>query len=139
MSTQWTITTLKEHVDSRFLDAEKAVNSAMSAQQAAIAAALIATNTAINKAETATEKRFDSVNEFRGQLRDQADTFIRSTEVHQQFEAMFSRVTKLETSLAGLNGGITTKGAITGPLWAIGGVVFGSAIISVFRILIQYK
>lgn len=43
-------------------------------------AALQAADKAIQKAESATEKRFEGVNEFRAQLADQARTFISRTE-----------------------------------------------------------
>ncbi len=46
------------------------------AQEKAVAAALAAAKEAVVKAETAAEKRFDSVNEFRNTLKDQAGTFI---------------------------------------------------------------
>ena len=37
---------------------------------------------AVNKAEIAAEKRLDAVNEFRGQLKDQAATFVTRTELY---------------------------------------------------------
>ncbi len=52
------------------------------AQQNAISAALAAAEKAVTKAEVAAEKRFDGVNEFRGQLKDQSATFITRTEVY---------------------------------------------------------
>lgn len=42
----------------------------------ALAAAFSAAKEAVDKANTASEKRFDGVNEFRAQLSDQAGTFI---------------------------------------------------------------
>lgn len=46
------------------------------AQEKAVAAALAAAKEAVVKAEAASEKRFDSVNEFRNTLKDQTATFI---------------------------------------------------------------
>ncbi len=43
---------------------------------------------AVNKAEMATEKRFEGVNEFRSQLADQARTFIPRNEVEQAVAAL---------------------------------------------------
>ncbi len=52
------------------------------AQEQAIQAALASAEKAVNKAEQAAEKRFDAVNEFRGQLKDQAATFVTRTELY---------------------------------------------------------
>jgi hypothetical protein len=52
------------------------------ASEKAILAALTAAKEAVNKAEIAQEKRLDSVNEFRGQLSDQAATFVTRTELY---------------------------------------------------------
>ena len=52
--TEWTINTLKEHFDQRFLDNGKAVD-----------AALIAVKEESKKTESAAEKRFDLLNELR--------------------------------------------------------------------------
>jgi len=46
-----------------------------------VALALTASDKALGKAETASEKRFDAVNEFRQQLADQTATFPARTEV----------------------------------------------------------
>src|SRR5688500_14328802 len=50
----WNVETLKQYVDRRFDDADKAVQ-----------AALVSQEKAINKAETAAERRFDLLNELR--------------------------------------------------------------------------
>jgi formate-dependent nitrite reductase cytochrome c552 subunit len=60
---------------------EKANDQRFEAQEKAVAAALAAAKEAVTKAEAAAEKRFDSVNEFRGQLKDQAATLMPRTEV----------------------------------------------------------
>lgn len=58
-------------------------------------AALEAADKAIAKAETATEKRFDGVNEFRGQLADQARTFIPRAESISRHERTAEQVEAL--------------------------------------------
>lgn len=62
-------------VEAAFIAQEKAVATALNAQKEAVAAALTAQKEAVNKAEGASEKRFESVNEFRAQLNDQNKTF----------------------------------------------------------------
>lgn len=61
----WTLPAFKEYVESKFEGVQREVKLALDAAQ-----------TAVTKAETATEKRFDAVNEFRGQLADQASSFM---------------------------------------------------------------
>ena len=51
------------------------------AQEQAVAFALQAAEKAVTKAELAAEKRFESVNEFRNQLKDQTGTFITRNEL----------------------------------------------------------
>jgi hypothetical protein len=50
--------------------------------------ALAASEKAVVKAETATEKRFDSVNEFRGQQKDMMASFASRTEVEARFKGL---------------------------------------------------
>lgn len=51
------------------------------AQEQAVAFALASAEKAVTKAELAAEKRFESVNEFRNQLKDQTGTFITRNEM----------------------------------------------------------
>lgn len=51
---EWTISTLKEHVDQRFEDQDKAVQIALTEREKAVV-----------KAETAADKRFELLNELR--------------------------------------------------------------------------
>lgn len=67
--------------EQRFEAQEKAVQAAFAAQKEAINAALAAADRAVTKAELATEKRFESVNEFRGTLDNQQRTLIPRSEV----------------------------------------------------------
>jgi hypothetical protein len=66
--TGWTPAILKQYVDQRFLDSDKAVSAALLAQQAAVA-----------KAEVATDKRFDA-------LTDDADR--RAHDLSEQISAL---------------------------------------------------
>jgi hypothetical protein len=69
--TEWTVTTLKEHFEALRADDLRAV------------AELAASNEkALQETRTATEKRFDSVNEFRGSLSDQTKTYVTKAELY---------------------------------------------------------
>ena len=58
--------------------------------------AMTASEKAVSKAEAATEKRFDAVNEFRGTLSDQARLLIPREEVNARFYAYDQRVEALK-------------------------------------------
>jgi hypothetical protein len=74
----------KQYVDQRFSDQDKAVQ-----------AALQAAKEAVTKAEIAADKRFDAVNEFRGQLADQTNTFMTRTEYTVQHKSLADQVAAL--------------------------------------------
>jgi hypothetical protein len=58
--------------------------------------ALTASEKAVAKAETATEKRFDSVNEFRGQLKDQAATLLQRNEAEVKFKGLEEKIESIK-------------------------------------------
>ncbi len=75
----------KEYVDVRFSDQEQAVQAALAAAEKAVV-----------KAELASDKRFESVNEFRAQLSDQANTFISRVEYNANQKANDQKVESLQ-------------------------------------------
>jgi hypothetical protein len=81
-----------------FSAAEKAVASALAAQEKATAAAFQAANAAVSKAELSNEKRLDSVNEFRAQLKDQAGTLATRAEVQVQVKSISDKLESLSVS-----------------------------------------
>jgi hypothetical protein len=58
----------------------------------AVLAALVATKEAINKADVANEKRFDSVNEFRNTLADQQTKLLTRTEYESAHKALAEKI-----------------------------------------------
>jgi uncharacterized protein (DUF3084 family) len=113
MARGWTIETLKELIEQRLDSMDKALT-----------AALQATKEAIQKAENANEKRFDGVNEFRGQLGDQARTLMPRSEAEQRMGQMASEISELKTKQ---ERSVGRAGGISG---------FGAALISIASILI---
>jgi hypothetical protein len=83
----WTSDLLKQHYDARLIDLALRLDQRFNAQQAGVDAALTSAEKAVAKAEGANERRFDSVNEFRQQLNDQAATFARMDYLQQALEA----------------------------------------------------
>ena len=90
-------TSHKEYYDSKFV-AEKDFNQAILRERdAKLSDKFESLATAINKAEVATEKRFESVNEFRAQLSDQQKTFLTANEyksAHQNLLDLVSTSSK---------------------------------------------
>lgn len=82
--TTWSLDTLREHLQALLVEADKRNQQRFDGQEKAVSAALQAAKEAVTKAETAAEKRFDSVNEFRQQLSDQAASFMPRREAEQR-------------------------------------------------------
>jgi hypothetical protein len=125
MAGDWTLETLKVFVIEKFASQERALQAAMASSEKAII-----------KAEAATEKRFDSVNEFRAQLKDQSLTFITRHEVDQRLSAIEKRLSSHEKDQADTTSETHGKTSITGPLWALGGAVMTSVFAGVIIWLI---
>lgn len=108
----WTVDTLKEYIEALRDDDQKAVQ-----------AALQSTKEAILKAETATEKRFESVNEFRKTLSDQTSSFLPRPEYDANHKALEDKMQVL-TDRANTSEGQTQGSQITkGNLYAAVGAV----------------
>jgi hypothetical protein len=82
----------------RFDDAQRAVNAALAAQQKSTADAFTASEKAIIKAEVATEKRFESVNEFRATLSDLQLTYMSRLEATALFKAIDEKLVVMQTN-----------------------------------------
>ena len=78
-----------------FAAAKAAVDASFAAQKEAINAALAAADRAVSKAELATEKRFESVNEFRATLDNQQRTLIPRSEVSVMLDGVSEKITQL--------------------------------------------
>jgi len=78
-----------------FAAAKAAVDASFAAQKEAISAALAAQDRAVTKAELATEKRFESVNEFRGTLDNQQRTLIPRSEVDVLIRGLEEKISQL--------------------------------------------
>lgn len=105
----------KTYVDQRFADNDKALQAALVSQEKAVQAALTAAKEAVSKAEVAAEKRFDNQNEFRGQLSDQANTFLPRKEYDVQHQALADNVRDLTDRFNKSEG----KSSGVGATWAI--------------------
>lgn len=83
--------------EERFLASQKALELGLAGTKTEIGAALVSADRAVQKAEVATEKRFESVNEFRATLDNQQRTLIPRSEVDViklSLEEKIAQVTK---------------------------------------------
>lgn len=98
---------LETYVETRFNLLTKAMNEAFEAadmryqqrfdaQSDALRAALLVVKEAVVKAESATEKRFESVNEFRQTLTDQASTFMPRKESEALYRSITDKLDAIE-------------------------------------------
>jgi len=78
-------------VDAAFIAQSTAMATALTAAERAVATALLSAEKAVAKAEAAADKRFESVNEFRGQLADQAASMITRAEAESRFAAIIDK------------------------------------------------
>jgi hypothetical protein len=95
----------------------------------ALKKALEAADRAVNKAELANEKRFDSVNEFRATLSDQQITFVRSNEFKLMFDGLTEKIDLLQNQVISLQGRSTGKSDMMG--YIVGGIGIASTIITI--------
>jgi hypothetical protein len=94
---QQQIDDLRSLLDERYETQTAANRVAFDAAEKAVQTALLSAEKAVVKAEVAADKRFDAVNEFRGQLNDQAQTFMPRAEADTR---LMSLTEKIDTGLA---------------------------------------
>lgn len=112
MADEWTVETSRAHFMAILEEREKRYDQRFTDMQTALQAALAASEKAVIKAEVATEKRFEGVNEFRSLVNDLVAGKIDRTEfalamnsVTERQEELKDRVTRSEGKGAGLHAG----------------------------------
>lgn len=123
---------LRRMLDERHQTTIKNVEVAFAAAERAVNTAMIAQEKANLKTETAYEKRFESVNEFRGQLADQAAMLMTRAEADAKFASLVEKVEALTGRInvgtgrsAGLSQGWGFLVGAVGVIAAAVGVVIG--------------
>lgn len=114
---EWTVTTLYDHF-TILLEHQK--ESSMLARNMA--------DKALQKAELASEKRFESVNEFRSSLNDYVKTLVTKTEFDIHTKNHNNRIEKIEKEIflaMGQRQGLGAGWAILIGLFGIVGIIFG--------------
>jgi hypothetical protein len=88
--------------EERFAASQKALELGLAGQKSEISAALAAADRAVQKAEIATEKRFEAVNEFRGALDNQQRTLIPRSEVDVMVKGLEEKIGSITKILDGI-------------------------------------
>jgi CHASE3 domain sensor protein len=134
VGTEWTVSTLHEHLIQVLTERDHRYEQRFADLEKSLTVALAASEKAILKAEGATERRFDAVNEFRATLSDQANQFVTRAENNamalrttERLDELTSRVTRSEGRGAGLNAGW---------VYLLAGIAAVGTIISVYLALI---
>lgn len=134
----WTLDGYIAHNESMRDELDRRYLQRFLAQEQAVAAALTSAKEAVIKAETASEKRFESVNEFRATLADQATSLISRSEVETQFKAIddkvdiiMGRMDRLEGRAGGSTAAWAYAFAAAGLIGTLVGIIGGVAAIVV--------
>lgn len=104
----WSLETLKEHFDQRFRELA----------------------TAVEKSERAAEKRFESVNEFRGQAADRDKFFATKAEIYPRLDAINERIRGLVERSDKQDGRGVGMSTLWG--WIAGGIGIFIGLVAVF-------
>lgn len=89
----------RRYTDAQFAAQKEAMSFGFLSQREATQSALAAADRAVNKAEDASTKRFDSVNEFRSTLSDQQRTLMPRAEAELLVKGLEGRVSDLSEQL----------------------------------------
>ena len=120
----------------RLTDAKLAnISTLIDAHAERVALALAAADKAVSKAETATEKRFESVNEFRQTLSDQTRSFISKVEFEAVRDANAARIADLVSRLDKIEG--KAVGLNAGWVYLLGGLSVATTLVSVVILVIR--
>jgi multidrug efflux pump subunit AcrB len=117
---------LKEIMDER----DKKYMQMFKASQDAVSAALAAVHETNNKAEMAAEKRFESVNEFRSTLSDQASRLLPRSEYDSAHNSLSERVRELSARVDRQEG--SKSGVNSAWLYLVGFVSLLSSTMAIF-------
>jgi len=135
----WTLDTLERYLSSKIDALDRYCSTNFTQSKERVDMALAAADKAVTKAEIATEKRFDGVNEFRGAMADQSKAFMPRAEYEVQRAAVNDALGRLDgvtTTLveraAGKREGISGIGAIL-----IGGATIFSSLAAAAAVVIS--
>lgn len=110
-------------LDAAFVAAQTATSTARGEDQRNLATALSSAEKAVSKAEIATEKRFDGVNEFRQAFADLVREQMPRAEADARLMALSEKIEELRASVNQGAGRSAVLGSMLGYLIAIASIV----------------
>ena len=131
----WTVETVRDHLESVIALHDRRYEQRFADQQQAVEAALSAAKEAVIKAETAAEKRFEGVNEFRAALGDQQRLLMPRSEADRAITALSEKLLALEKQFDGLVA--ERQGLRGGWGYAVGVIGFVLALASLIALVIK--
>jgi len=125
---------LKEYVNDKLDNLEKSIDARFDGVTLTTNAALASADKATLKAESATEKRFEGVNEFRNTLSDQQRTFMPRSEVEIMIKAINGKIDSLNLTTISRQSADTGRKEGMGTVALIAGVI-STVIAIIFRFI----
>lgn len=126
-----------DHVRALLREIELRNEQRFVAQRQAVDAALAAADRAVLKAEAAAEKRFEGVNEFRGQLADQQRTLMPRSEAEIRLSVLSDRMSAVEKAVLQVSSrGIGAKDAWG---WVVGVIGFVLSVLALLSMLTRMR
>lgn len=118
---------LRELLEVRISELDRRCTERAAAQDRQGEAWWSASSLAVQKAESATEKRFDSVNEFRRTLSDQQATYLTRAEYDAAHVSLEEKLSVLQSRVERAEGRDLGAGKVMAGLYAVIGVVIAAA------------
>lgn len=115
-ATHGELVTLREYVDMRFESIRDEIRTAREETKTALAAA----DKAVAKAETASDKRFEGVNEFRAALSDSSRMLMPRAESEAMMKALSEKIEKIDDRISSREERSQGRGDLWG--WIVGAV-----------------
>lgn len=123
----WTFDTLLVHLERMIETNDRRYEQRFKDSQVAVDAALNAAKEAVQKAEAASEKRFEGVNELRAMATDQQRTFMPRSEAENLLKAMDTQIDELKRARDNRESIRTGGREMWAYIVAVVGVLFGVA------------
>lgn len=116
---------IRDYLDDKLENLEKSIDIRFESVARTTEAALSSADKATLKAESAAEKRFEGLNEFRGQQKDIIETFARRTEFRLVVDRLEQDIRNLQLARAKMEGKASAASVYIGYIIALTGIVIG--------------
>lgn len=127
---EWTINTLKEYLEETLRQRDIRLEQRFISQQDAVQTALVTVKLQADKIDSETDKKFASVNEFRGLVKDTQATYITRSEVLAKIDTLSEQINAIKEAMTLLQG--TRNGINAVWVYALGAAALGGFLIKVF-------